>query len=110
MQENDPQRAFQFVVLLTAHVVDLLGEVERVSLGDAARAQQSGLLHRPTVKIAVIARRFGAAARRTLAYPVGRIVNHRNLLTPQLWARLVILPRWYPIAHPGSGRCTLEQV
>src|SRR5947207_579005 len=58
VQKDDAQRAFELLILLVAHVVELIGDVERIGFGDPAGTQQFGLLERPAVQVAVIARRF----------------------------------------------------
>ena len=47
--------------------------------GNAARAQQGSLLDRPTVEVAVVARRLPCLVVATLASPIGRIIHHRLL-------------------------------
>ena len=59
MQQDGSQRALELVVLLVPHVIELLGNVERIRLGDLAGAQQRGLLDRPAVEVLLVARRPG---------------------------------------------------
>jgi hypothetical protein len=47
MEKDHAQGTFQLRVLFVAHVIDLLGNVEDIDLGEAAGAQQRRLLDRP---------------------------------------------------------------
>ena len=51
------QRAFESVVLLLAHVVDLLRDRDGVDFGESAVAQQLCLTHRPGIEVALFRRR-----------------------------------------------------
>src|SRR5262249_35863034 len=57
VNQNDPQRTRKLVVLLAAHVVELLGDIADVGLIDTPRAQQGGLLERPAIEVVLIASR-----------------------------------------------------
>ena len=68
-------RLFELVVLLVAHVVELLGDVRSIGLREAAHPQQGGLLSRPAIEVLVIARRLPSRAATSLS-GMDSIVHH----------------------------------
>ena len=78
---SDAKRAFQSVVLLLAHVVDLLGDRDGVDLREPAGAQKLGLTARPGVEIGLL--RGGPLRLLTDRVPGHRLVS---LQSPQLKA------------------------
>src|SRR5262249_16627084 len=85
MQETDAQRALELVVLVMAHVIDLLGNVERIGFRNPTRAQQCSLLTRPAVEVAIVT--SGLASGPSVLLPCrGTVLHDRNLrrFSPQL--------------------------
>ena len=81
MEHEHAQRAFQLVVLLLAHVVDLLRDRRGVDLREPAGAQKLGLTERPGVEIGLF--RDGPLRLLTDRVPGHRLVSLKG---PQLKA------------------------
>ena len=81
MEHEHAKRALKLVILLLAHVVDLLGDRRGVDFGQPASAQEFGLTARPGVKIGLL--RGGPLRLLTDAVFVMRLVS---LQGPQLSA------------------------
>ena len=78
VEHEHAKRALQFVILLLAHVVDLLGDRYGVDFRQPARAQEFGLTERPGIK--VVAFRRGAVLSSEQRF------DHRCFPRPQLKA------------------------
>ena len=57
VHQQHRERAFEFVVFVPPHVENLLGDISRVDLGEAAFLEKSSLLERPGIEVALIERR-----------------------------------------------------
>ena len=69
------QRTFELVVLLIAHVVELLGDVAARLPRKSAGSQQLGLLDRPTIEIAIVTCRLRARATCSSASEVRSVIR-----------------------------------
>src|SRR5580693_689543 len=56
MQHHDAQRAFEPVIFLLAHVVDLLGDRDRIDLRKPAGPQKVSLTHCPRIEVVPLRR------------------------------------------------------
>src|SRR2546422_903180 len=66
MQNHDPDRAFQLIVLVFAHVPQLFCDISGIDLRQPAGLQQRDLLLDPSVKIMLVT---SARLRRALTRP-----------------------------------------
>src|ERR1700722_3570641 len=101
LQQDQPQRARELVVLLAPHVIELLGNILRVGLGDTAGAQERRLFGRPSVEIAIV------ACTRSIALGGGTFIHDRRLRERRTFSfpiyrgsRSAASPRW---CLRGSG-------
>jgi len=68
MEHEHAKRALKLVILLLAHVIDLLGDRHGIDFGEPASAQEFGLTARPRVKIGPFAAgRFASSRTAVLA-------------------------------------------
>jgi hypothetical protein len=74
MEHEDTESALQFVILLLAHVIDLLRYCCGVDFREPAGAQKLGLTARPGIKI----RPFRGGS---LRFVTDRTLDHRYFLT-----------------------------
>jgi hypothetical protein len=69
MQHHDAQSAFEPVIFLLAHVVDLLSDRDGIDFREPAGAQKLGLSHCPRIEVVPFGRGAVLFPNRALGHP-----------------------------------------